>query len=83
MLDIDIDGTRAGGDNGLALYQAYTNTGAGNLSFCFLTDVLSAGSHTFKLKARVSGGATMTLYGTNTGGAIHEPLMLQAVEQNT
>lgn len=54
QLDIDIDGVRQGEDYGLVIGAQQ----AGNLgmSFNFTTDVLSAGSHTFKVQYRVDSG---------------------------
>lgn len=55
QVDVEIDGSRAGGGYGLA------HTGGNginqNLSGSYLTDALSAGSHTFKLMVRVDGGS--------------------------
>lgn len=63
-LDVTVDGTRVGGDAGLV--QRRFNGSAGNGieidgSFVFLTDVLSAASHTFKLQAKVSANTGSNL----------------------
>jgi hypothetical protein len=56
--DIAIDGTRVGASTyGLVAYRTSSGaTNAHNCSFTYLTDVLSAGSHTFKLQWCVSAG---------------------------
>lgn len=54
-IDIDIDGVRQGGNFGLVSYTA--NAGyASNLSFNYLSAVLTAASHTFKLQAKRDAG---------------------------
>jgi uncharacterized protein YrrD len=63
--DITQDGTRLGGVNGIMFL---TSTGANYtlpIAINFMTDVLSAGSHTFKLQTYTSGG-TMTIYANTT-----------------
>lgn len=54
-VDLAIDGTRQGGSYGLIVCSPEANA-ATNLSFTFLTGVLSAASHTFKIQWRVDGG---------------------------
>lgn len=73
---LDIDGTDQGGAaNGLiALGQAVVSETM-NFSFTFLTDVLSAASHTFKLRARVLNAAH-----TFTINATDPPCVLSVVE---
>jgi hypothetical protein len=58
MFDVDIDGTRQGQTFGLIFN---TLTAGGNVSFTYVTGVLTAASHTIKLVWRVDGG-TSTLY---------------------
>lgn len=73
-LDIDVDGSRLGGTFGSVDKQVFTANRRENLSFTTSTDVLSAGSHTFKLQWRVSAG-TGTLYaGSNV------PLVMTVTE---
>lgn len=64
--DIDIDGTRMGGANtwGLIKAQASGSGYESPLAFSFLTDALTAGSHTFKLQA-ATDGATGTVYASD------------------
>lgn len=70
FVDIDVDGTRVGGSNGLT--GATINNASAydqNLSFSFLTDVLSAASHTIKVQWRVNGGSA-TLFASATTPAV-------------
>ncbi len=58
LFDIDVDGNRQGGDNGLArmsLDQAYSQ----NLSFTYIVQDLDPGSHTFKLQWKGGGMGRM------------------------
>ncbi len=58
LFDIDVDGNRQGGDNGLArmsLDQAYSQ----NLSFTYIVQNLDPGSHTFKLQWKGGGTGRM------------------------
>lgn len=56
-LDLAIDGTRVGGTNGgLMEFKTATTNQYGNGSFTFLTDTLTAASHTFKIQANTSVG---------------------------
>lgn len=65
-LDLEIDGSRIGGDQGvISLHPGALLEGNG--SFTYLTDVLSAGSHTFKIKVRVNAGTgTVQAHTTTT-----------------
>lgn len=60
-VDVEIDSSRVGGTYGLITMYAPGANGNFNLSGTFLTDVLTAASHTFKLMFRVDGG-TATLF---------------------
>ena len=61
-VDLAIDGTRQGQTYGLVITQAANaNVHNENLSFVYVTDALSAGSHTFKIQWRVDAG-TGTLF---------------------
>jgi hypothetical protein len=66
-LDIDIDGARVGGTNGLVSHRNANDTTqrVWNASFTYLTDVLTAASHTFKLQWMVSAG-TASLLGVSS-----------------
>lgn len=77
-LTIDVDGTPQGGTRGLT--RARFSTAAQdnrNLSFTYLTDTLTAASHTFKLQWKVVNGNTGTLFATSAA----QPLTMWAVEQ--
>lgn len=72
--DIDIDGSRQGQAFGL-VFGGDVTTQNQSRSFTYITDVLSAASHTFKLQWRVDGG-TATLYANTT----NTPLIFSVVE---
>jgi hypothetical protein len=66
-VDIAIDGTRVGGTDGLA-YGQFAN---GGIHLFYLSDVLTAASHTFKIQFKdLSGAATLTLYASTSMPAI-------------
>jgi len=60
-----VDGTNAGGTNGLQIMEAPTAGDPFSLAIMFLTDVLTAASHTFKVQALTTSG-TATLRGNPT-----------------
>jgi hypothetical protein len=57
-LDLDVDGVRHAGDDGLTRIDTITAP----VSFVRLIRGLTPGSHTFRLQWRVSSGANATLY---------------------
>ena len=70
FLTISIDGTDVGGADGLVRWQDLGGGGqSANGSFTFVTDALSAGSHTFQLRWKVNAG-TGTLLGTSAGAEL-------------
>lgn len=70
FFDVEMDGTRIGGDDGLAVFYISIAT----TSFVILKTGVSAGSHTFKLQWKVASGGTATLYaGAGTLGADVHP----------
>lgn len=75
-LDVTIDGTRQGQTFGLQAIDATAIGVAVNLSFSYLSDVLSAGAHTFKLQYRVTGGV-LIIYAS----ASVTPLTFSVIEQ--
>ena len=81
--DVDIDGTRMGGDDGLIFESGNSATNEEmyhNLSFVLLKEGLSAGSHTFKLQWKVSGGTWYLLGNTSaTGTKIHPQFWVREV----
>jgi len=71
-LDVDVDGARLGGDDGLVLfYYPYS----GNVSFVVVTGVLSVATHTVKLQWKTNNVAnTLTCYmGAGTASANMHP----------
>jgi hypothetical protein len=76
MLDIDIDGARVGSTTYGILVVKGDSTKNKNLSFTFVTDVLSAASHTFKLKMARESSGTFTLFASTTV----TPLVMAAME---
>lgn len=67
-LDIDLDGARLGGATGGLCFMAQHATASEqlNLSFPYVTDTLSAASHTFKLQwLQANTAHTATLFGSD------------------
>jgi hypothetical protein len=64
-LDVAVDGTQVGGSVGLVLFQTASAAQSGNASFTYVTDALTAGSHTFELMWKGAVG-TATLFGGAT-----------------
>lgn len=56
--DLDVDGGRIGGDDGLSIIKGINS----QVSFLLHISGLSAGSHTFKPQWKVSSGGTLTLF---------------------
>lgn len=75
-VDVQIDGTRVGQAYGL-IFAAGTTSGE-NLSGTYLTDVLTAASHTFKLMGRVDGGTGTFVASTTVTAIIHSVVELNA-----
>lgn len=63
---VAVDGTDAGTGEGLAVSQT-NGTGGSGVSFGYITDVISAGSHTFKLRFRRLNSGTAVLLANTTG----------------
>lgn len=74
FLDVDVDGSPAAGDDGIigCRMGSLNTNGSQPLSFIFRVAGLSAGSHTFKLQWRTTGG-TLTLHAGagSTNGDVH------------
>lgn len=64
-LTLTVDGANQGGTNGLQFADHIAATELHPFSLSFLTDVLTAASHTFKVQALASGGTT-TIRGNPT-----------------
>ena len=77
-LDIDIDGNRQGQALGLVFADSLGGVHGQNVQLCFthMTDVLSEGSHTFKLQPKTSVAVTFTLYASTSVS----PVVFSAVE---
>jgi len=77
--DVDIDGTRVGGDDGITMTEANETYSAQNLSFVRLVTGIEAGSHTVKLqwKKATSTANAVVLY---AGGSSHISTVGQTVE---
>jgi hypothetical protein len=70
MLDITVDGTRQGAPNYGLFYTRQGSAGLStNLSFSYLTDILTAASHTFRLQFRTFAGTTATIIRNDPGCA--------------
>ncbi len=69
-IDLAIDGTRQGGTLGL-VHQSGPNVSGYNedMSFTYLTAVLTAAAHTFKIQYKTSGG-TVGLYASASSPAV-------------
>jgi hypothetical protein len=65
FFDVQVDTVRQGGDFGLSGENEGSN-GYRNYAFTYLTDALTAGSHTFDLQWRNVNGTTSTMYGAAT-----------------
>ena len=74
-LDFTVDGTRQGGSIGLMFVSTPVVNGNFNAGFTFVTDALSAGSHTFKVRWQVSNTSTGTL-----NADANSPLVFTATE---
>lgn len=75
QVDVELDGTRVGQAFGLVFQGGGASNENSNLAGSFVTDVLSAGSHTFKLMFRVDGN-TSTIYASTT----RSPIVFSVVE---
>jgi hypothetical protein len=63
-LDVTVDGTRQGGAVGIVVVGP-TSSNYNNISFSYLTDVLSAASHTFNLQYKTNGSGTASIFGSS------------------
>lgn len=63
LFDVNVDGTNDRTNDGIT---GVNNQNGGNVSFAFIIDGLSAGSHTFKLQARVTAGSAIIYAGAGT-----------------
>lgn len=76
-IDVDLDGTRLGGGaSGLHIWNQHDTLAIYNVGFVYLTDVLSAASHTFKLQWHNNSGATAV----RLAGTASQPLRFWVAE---
>ena len=73
LLDLDVDGSRLADDDGFLGVRPTNSSTSGNVSFVYLVTGLSAGSHTFKLQWRVTGGTATMHNGAGTANADVHP----------
>jgi hypothetical protein len=74
FFDIDVDGARLGGDDGLERYGNASSVGVKQTAnLTTLITGLSADSHTFKVQAKVSAGSATLYAGAGTSGADMHP----------
>jgi hypothetical protein len=80
FLDVDMDGARLGGDDGLVVVTSGGASNRMNITFLRLVRNVIAGAHTFKLQWKGTGG-TLTLYaGAGTSlGDIHPQFFVREV----
>ena len=72
-VDVDLDGTRIGGDDGIHAAAVNATDFYGRISFVWLVTSLSAGSHTFKLQWKTSAGTVKMFAGAGTANADVHP----------
>jgi hypothetical protein len=68
FFDVDVDGVRHGGDDGLIFVKQDASNDNYPLAFTRRIEGLSAGSHTFKLQWKVDGGTGTIFAGAGSAG---------------
>lgn len=63
-INLQIDGVNAGGTDGLVAATTTDNDRPQNVSFAFVTNILTAASHTFKIQIKVASGSAILLADT-------------------
>lgn len=76
--DIAVDGTRVGGTLGLVDWNPTTSNFDFPLSISFVTDALTAASHTIKLQFKGDNTNTLTIFATTTTPAVFSVVELNA-----
>jgi hypothetical protein len=80
--DIDVDGTRKAGDDGIC-FQEWNSADSADedtvISFVYLVTGLTPGSHTFKLQWRVNGGTGILFAGATNNKAVHPQFWVREV----
>ena len=73
-LDLELDGTRIGGDDGILVAQCPVNGYAVNMSFQYLITSLAAGTHTISLQWKTSAATATLPAGAGTANYDVHPL---------
>jgi hypothetical protein len=80
FFDVEVDGTRTAGDDGLLVVTPGASTNRGNATFFKLLQGLAPGSHTFKLQWKVNTGTATLFAGAGTSlGDIHPQFFVREV----
>jgi hypothetical protein len=80
FFDVEIDGSRTGGDDGLGVFTPTSSAQRFNTTFFKLVQGLAPGSHTFKLQWKVNGGTATLFAGAGTSnGDIHPQFFVREV----
>lgn len=64
--DVDLDGSRVSGQAAGIVRKFLPDTNWDEVCFTWITDALSAASHTFKLQWKVASAGTISLYGAGS-----------------
>jgi hypothetical protein len=80
FFDVEVDGTRTAGDDGLCVITPSSSTARTNATCFKLIQGLAPGLHTFKLQWRVnSGTATLFAGAATSNGDIHPQFFVREV----
>lgn len=80
FFDVDIDGTRTAGDDGICTVTASSSTARTNATFFKLVQGLAPGLHLFKLQWKVNAGTATLFAGAGTSnGDIHPQFFVREV----
>jgi hypothetical protein len=71
-VDLDVDGASQGGTDGIMFR---TGTGLRNVSFSWVVEGLSAASHTFKIRWKVSAGTATMVADDSSSGEKMKPFL--------
>lgn len=80
FFDVDVDGSRTGGDDGLVVVTPSSASQRVNVTFFKLLQGLAAGVHTFKLQNKQLSGTTTLFAGAGTSnGDIHAQFFVREI----
>lgn len=79
FLDVDVDGARTAGDDGIVATMADTDLKPHAIGFTRYISGLSAGSHTFKLQWKVDGAALMSSGAGTANNDLHPQFWVREV----